>query len=190
MQNRPDLRALRADVAQADSGIDSAKAGRKPRLGLNGSLVERLPETLLGGFAWSLGASLFQSIFDGGRTKARVEQARADRQRAGAVLAEAERQADAQIEQAQAGLEAAEKRQSAEEQRVIAASDSLSIAQRRFDVGTAPQLEVTEAATTLTRAKTDALTAGFDAQRARVRLAYAVGTAYPETVMQRISQAR
>jgi outer membrane protein TolC len=186
LANRPDLRALRSDVAQAQAGIDSARAARRPRLGLSGSLVESIPETLLGGFAWSLGASLIQSLFDGGRSRARVEQARADRMRAGAVLAEAERLADAQIEQSQAGLEAAEKRQAAEEQRVAAASDALTAARKRFEVGAAPQLQVTEAETTLTRAKTDALIAGFDAQRARVRLAYAVGTAYPETVLGKI----
>jgi outer membrane protein TolC len=111
-----------------------------------------------------------------------VEQARADRARAGAVLAEAERRADEQVEQSRVGLDAAEKRLAAEDQRILAAREALDVAQKRHAAGIAPALEVTEAETVLTRARTDALTARFEAARSRVRLAYAAGLAYPETV--------
>jgi outer membrane protein TolC len=187
---RPDLRALRADLERAKAGVDSARASRRPLVGLSGNLVERAPETLLGGFAWSLGASLVQSLFDGGRSRARVEQARAERLRAGASLAEAVRQADAQVEQASAAQEAAEKRLAAEDRRVAAATDALSVARKRHDVGMAAALEVTEAETVLTRARTDALTSRFDVQRAQVRYAYAAGVAYPETVLDQIGGVR
>jgi multidrug efflux system outer membrane protein len=179
---RPDLRAMRADVGQADAGVDAARAARRPLAGISGNLVKRSPATFLGSWAWSLGASLAQSIFDGGRSRARVEQARADRARAGAALAEAERRADEQVEQSRVGLDAAEKRLAAEDQRVIAARDALDVARKRHAAGIAPALEVTEAETVLTRARTDALTARFEAARSRVRLAYAAGLAYPETV--------
>jgi outer membrane protein TolC len=187
---RPDLRALRAELERAKAGVDSARAARRPLVGLSGNLVERAPETLLGGFAWSLGSSLVQSLFDGGRSRARVEQARADRVRAGAALAEAERQADAQVEQARAALEAAEQRLVAEDQRVVAATDALSVAQKRVSVGTAAALEVTEAETVLARARTDALTSRFDVRRAQVQYAYVAGVAYPETVMDQIGGVR
>ena len=87
------------------------------------------------------------------------------------------------MEQARVGVQAAEKRLAAEDQRVAAATDALALARKRHDVGMAPALEVTEAETTLTRARTDALTARFDVQRAQVRLAYAAGVVYPETVV-------
>jgi outer membrane protein len=179
---RPDLRALRADAARAEAGVDSARAARRPLGSLSGNLVQRIPETFLGGFAWSLGSSLVQSLFDGGRSPAVVEQARAERARAGASLAEAERRADEQVEQARVALEAAEKRLAAEDRRVAAAREGLAVAEKRFRAETAARIEVTEAETVLTRAQTDALVARFEVSRSRVRLAYAAGIAYPETV--------
>jgi outer membrane protein TolC len=178
----PDLKALRAEVARAEAGVAGARAARRPALGLGGNLVERVPETFLGGFAWSLGLSLVQSIFDGGRTRARVEEARAERARAGAALAEAERLAEEQVEQARVALDAAEKRLAAEDQRVVAAGDSLDVARKQLAAGTVPALQVTEAETVLTRAKTDALTAHYEVSRSRARLAFAAGRAYPEIV--------
>jgi outer membrane protein TolC len=183
---RPDLRALQAEVDRAKAEVDAARASRRPLAGLTGNLTEQTPSTIFGGFAWSLGVSLVQSLFDGGRSRARVEQARAEQTQAGASLAEAKRQVDAQVEQSRAALEAAERRLQAADERVTAAGDALRMARRRVEVGTAPALEATEAETVLTRAKTDALTARYDLRRAQVRLAYAVGVAYPDTVVGRV----
>ncbi|MBW3623917.1 MAG: TolC family protein [Armatimonadetes bacterium] len=180
---RPDLQSLRAGVEGAEAGIDSARAARRPGFGLSGNLLQRIPETLVGGFGWSLGASLLQSLFDGGRIRAAVEQARAEHRRAGAALAEAERNADAQVETARVGLDAAEKRLFAEDQRVVASQAGLEAAQKRLRTGVAPALEVTEAETVLTRARTESLIARYGLARARVRLAYVTGLAYPETLL-------
>lgn len=83
-----------------------------------------------------------------------------------------------------------DERLAAEDRRVVAATDALSVARKRLDVGMAAALEVTEAATVLARARTDELTARFAVQRAQVRYAYAAGVAYPETVMDQIGGVR
>jgi outer membrane protein TolC len=141
-----------------------------------------VPATFNGLFFWSLGASLVQSLFDGGRARAAVDQARAERARRAGVLEDAERQADEQVETARVALEAAEKRLDAEEKRIAAAEAGLDLARRRVRAGVAPPIEVTEAETTLTRAQTSALTARFDLANARVRLAFVAGLAYPESI--------
>jgi outer membrane protein TolC len=111
-----------------------------------------------------------------------VEAAQAERARRVALLAVAERQADADVESARVGVDAAERRLAAEEKRVSAAAAAVDDARLRLAAGTAPPIEVTEAQTTLARAQTDATTARFEAARARVRLAFAAGQAYPEAI--------
>lgn len=189
-KERPDLRALRNDVRTAEAGVDSARAARRPFVALGGSLLRRIPETLLGGFAWTLGTSLVQSVFDGGRSRAQVEAARAERQRAGAVLASAERDVEAEVEQARVGLEAAEKRLGAEEQRIKAATEALAVARQRVQAGVSAGVEAVEAETVLTRARTSAETARFQVYRARVQLTYLIGRAYPQSLLGRQASAR
>ncbi len=182
-KERPDLRAMREDVEAAEAGVDQARAARRPFVALRGNLLQRLPETLLGGFAWSLGSAIVQTLFDGGRSRAQVEAARATRQRAGANLKEAERLAEEQIEQTRVALEAAEQRQSAEAARVKAAEEALEVARKQVAAGIAPALRVTEAETVVTRARTDAVTARYAVARARAQLAYVIGRAHPQTVL-------
>lgn len=180
--DRPDLRALREDVAQADAQVQAARAARRPQINLDGSSLFRIPETLMGGFAYSLGASILQSVFDGGRNRAKVEAARAERARRAAVLAEGERDMEVQVEQARLTLDAAEQRLAAEDRRVAAATEALEVARVRLRAGTIAPYEVTEVQTTLIRAQTDANTARFEVARARANLAFVTGVAYPETV--------
>lgn len=179
---RPDLRALREDVQRADAQVDVARAARRPQITFNSNYLLRVPATIMGSFAWTLGGVLSQSLFDGGRTRAGIDAARAERARSAAVLANAERQADAEVESARVGVDAAERRLAAEEKRVAAAVTAVENARLRRRAGTAAPIEVTETETTLARAQTDAITARFEAARARVRLAFAVGQAYPDAV--------
>lgn len=181
-KTRPDLRALRDDVTQAEAGVDQARASRRPFVALGGNLVRRLPETLMGGFAWSLASTIAQTLFDGGRSRAQVEAARAERDRRGANLAEAERLAEEQVEQARVRLEASEERLTAEEQRVKTATDALEVSRRRFQAGVAPALEVTEAEAVLARARTDRSRAHYAVAQAQAQLAFTIGRAYPQTV--------
>jgi outer membrane protein TolC len=180
---RPDLKALREDVRRAEAQVDVARAQRRPLVNFSANYLRRLPETLLGGFAWSLGASLVQTLFDGGRSRAKVEAARADLRRTQAGLTQEEREAQRQVEQTRLGLEAAERRVGAEERRLAAAREAVTVAETRARAGEAPRSEVTEARTTLTRAEVALLTARFDAARARVQLAYVTGAAEPEKVV-------
>lgn len=181
--DRPELRALREEVRRAEAGVDQARAGRRPLVQLQGSALQRIPETLLGGFVWSLGASLVQSLFDAGRSRSQVEAARADRLRARGTLRESERRAEEEVEQSRLTLDAAEQRLTADDARMAAAREALGVARTRLRAGTAAPLEVTEAETTLARAQIEGLNDRFEVARARVRLAFATGTAYPESVL-------
>jgi outer membrane protein TolC len=180
--SRPDLQALREDAMQAGAQVSAARATKRPQIGLSALALDRIPKTLLGGFTWSLAASLAQSLFDGGKARARIDAAKAEAGRRSAVVKESERQAEAVVERARVALDAAEKRLAAADRRVSAAAEAVTVAQRRQSAGAAIPTEVDEARVSLVRAQTDAVTARFEAARARVQLAYAAGLADPKSV--------
>ena len=81
LQRRPDIAAAERRVQQANMAIGIERAGYFPSLNLSGrvgvsaaSIGDLFSASAL---AWSVGASLAQTLFDAGATRARVEGARA-----------------------------------------------------------------------------------------------------------------
>jgi NodT family efflux transporter outer membrane factor (OMF) lipoprotein len=89
LQRRPDIAAAERRVAAANEGIGIARAGYFPSLNL--SADAGLGAAAIGdlfkasALSWSLGASLAQTIFNGGLTRAQVESARAQLDQAAAT---------------------------------------------------------------------------------------------------------
>ena len=81
LQRRPDIAAAERRVAAANAQIGVARAAYYPALTLSGNgdlSAARLSRLFdASSFAWSLGASLAETIFDGGARTARVDEARA-----------------------------------------------------------------------------------------------------------------
>jgi len=82
LQRRPDIAAAERRVAAANAQIGVARAAYFPSLTLSGNAGPS--SASLGNlfnassFAWSLGASLAETVFDGGARTARVDEARAN----------------------------------------------------------------------------------------------------------------
>ena len=81
LERRPDIAAAERRVEQANNAIGIERAGYFPNLNLSGrigasaaSIGDLFSASAL---AWSVGASLAQTLFDAGATRARVEGARA-----------------------------------------------------------------------------------------------------------------
>ena len=81
LQRRPDIASAERHVEAANANIGVARAAYFPSLTLSGSAgqgASRLGDLFnASSFAWSLGASLAETIFDGGARTARVEEAQA-----------------------------------------------------------------------------------------------------------------
>jgi NodT family efflux transporter outer membrane factor (OMF) lipoprotein len=79
---RPDVAEAEATLYAAHANVDAARAAFFPSLSLTGdagygsSVLDKLLNP--GSFVWSIGASVVQSIFDGGRIKASSDLARAE----------------------------------------------------------------------------------------------------------------
>jgi multidrug efflux system outer membrane protein len=71
---RPDVAEAEANLYAAHANVDAARAAFFPAIGLtgSGSYASTVIGSLInpGNFAWSIGASLLQTIFDGGAKKA------------------------------------------------------------------------------------------------------------------------
>lgn len=84
LERRPDVAAARLRAVAADLRVDAALKDRLPRLRLSASLSLQATSVaeLFDYLFWSLGASLSQSVFEGGRIRAEVERERAVAERA------------------------------------------------------------------------------------------------------------
>jgi len=64
LERRPDVAEAEASLRSAHANVDAARAAFLPAIGLSGNITQFFnPSTL----AWTIGASLLQVVFDGGR---------------------------------------------------------------------------------------------------------------------------
>lgn len=158
LSQRPDLVSAERSLAAASAKIGVAEAKRYPRLSLLGSLSST--STLGSGNSqgWSFGPSLSLPIFDGGSSKAALQEAEASYQSALAGYRGAVRSAVQEVEQALVRLDAASQRAgsvasaAANYRRYFAASEQswqagsaslLTLEQSRRDALTAEQTLIT-----------------------------------------------
>ena len=159
LERRPDIQRAELTLAAADAQVSVARAAMYPTLSLTGLLGGESAElsTLLIAPAriWSLGFGLTLPLFDGGRTAARTDQAKARQQEAvaayqGAVSTAFKEAADAIGNTQSASLAVPDLAV-----RVEAGTRALKLAQMRFDAGYSGYLEVLDAQRTLNAAQLD-----------------------------------
>ncbi|MBV9569914.1 MAG: efflux transporter outer membrane subunit [Alphaproteobacteria bacterium] len=84
LRRRPDVAQAEANLASAHANVDAARAAFFPSIGLTGStgFASTALSSLFtgGGFGWSIGASLLQTIFDGGLLEGQYELSKGQQQ--------------------------------------------------------------------------------------------------------------
>jgi len=84
LRRRPDVAQAEANLASAHASVDAARAAFFPQIGLTGSggFTSTALNTLFtgSGFGWSIGASLLQTIFDGGLLQGQLDLTKAQQQ--------------------------------------------------------------------------------------------------------------
>jgi NodT family efflux transporter outer membrane factor (OMF) lipoprotein len=84
LRRRPDVAQAEANLASAHASVDAARAAFFPQIGLTGSggFTSAALSTLFtgSGFGWSIGASLLQTIFDGGLLEGQFDLSKAQQQ--------------------------------------------------------------------------------------------------------------
>ncbi len=84
LRRRPDVAQAEANLASGHANVDAARAAFFPQIGLTGSggFTSNALKTLFSssGFGWGIGASLLQTIFDGGLLEGQFELSKAQQQ--------------------------------------------------------------------------------------------------------------
>jgi outer membrane protein len=179
LENRTELAALRTAVGLAREAVVTARGARRPSVQVfagygsrNSLFSDDLTRDLSGYFA---GAQVNWDIFDGLLNQGRVDQAKAQQRRAELDIDDTARRIELEVRTAYSLF--VEAREMIDSQRKVQeqAEEALRLAQVRGEAGTGTQLDVLNAQTALTEARTTQVQALRDYAVARARLERAMG---------------
>ncbi len=179
LEKRPELSALRKAEALQAEGIVNANAGYKPSVQIFGGYGARnssfSTDLTTERHGWLAGAQLSWDIFDGMLTRGKVMEAKAVHQKSQTELADTSRRIELEVRTAYSDF--IEAREVLESQKKVQeqAEESLRLAKARADAGTGTQLDVLNAETALTEARTTQSLALRDYAVAVARLERAMG---------------
>lgn len=177
LENRPDAAMADYTIKRAESAKKSAKAGWYPSV--NASITKELdtkdPFTNKTSDRWTAGFSASWNIFDGGITRAQVNQADAALTRAQEEAAQTREQIQLEVQSAFLQLHAAEKNIATTQASVALAEENYKIAQVRYAAGVGTNLDVMDASRKLTEARSNYFTALYNYNSAKASLDRAMG---------------
>jgi NodT family efflux transporter outer membrane factor (OMF) lipoprotein len=179
LQRRPDVAAAERRMQAANAGIGVARAAYFPDITLNAAIGFesdqssgwiKAPNTF-----WSLGPSALLNVFDAGRIKAQVAQARAQYDESAAQYRSVALSAFQQIEDNLALIERYHTADGYERSAVIAAQQALDYSLIRYRAGAVNYLDVVVSQTAALQSRIEALDITTRQLRASVQLIRALG---------------
>jgi outer membrane protein TolC len=179
LDRRTELQDLREQVVLQNLNIVSAKSGYQPTIQAfagynwqNSSFSTDVADEING---WNVGGQLSWSIFDGALTFGKVKQAKALYKKSQTELADRSRQIELDVRTAYSDFLEAKEVLDSQTKVQEQAEEALREANARFDAGTGTQLDVLDAETSLTQARTTQVQALHDYATARARLERSIG---------------
>lgn len=176
---RPELHALRTEVELQHERVKMARSGALPSLGVyggykafNNEYTDDFDRATHGVVA---GVEMKWDIFDGQSTRGKVTEARAREAKSSVNLAEQTRRVDKEVRTAHSSFIEAREVLASQDKNVERADEAIRLASARYDAGTGTQLDVLDAQTSLTEARTTQIDAARDYLVARARLERAIG---------------
>lgn len=172
LENRADAAMADYAVKQAESAKRSAKSGWRPSV--NAGISKELDTENMFGHKtndqWSMGISASWNIFDGGITRAQVNQADAALIRAQEVAAQTREQIQLDVQSAFLQLHAAERNIATTQAAVVLGEENYKIAQVRYAAGVGTNLEVMDASEKLMESRSNYFTALYNYNVAKASL--------------------
>jgi outer membrane protein TolC len=179
LERRTELESLLKTQSLRREDIVSAKAGNRPSVqgyfgyDAHSSMLSR--DLTSEDHGWIGGVQLSWNLFDGLRTRGKIKEATANYERAGVDVEDTARRIELDVRTAYSSF--IEARELLESQKKVQeqAEESLRLARARNEAGTGTQLDVLDAETSLTQARTTQVEALHDYAAAKARLERAVG---------------
>ena len=179
LRARPEIQRLRIAERSAKTQLELAAAENRVRLDFTGSygVAARLPENLINSkfLRWTAGVNLTLPVFDGFKRSGLVWQATANQRAARLEREKFEQQIRLAIQQGYDELNAAAETVAAARANVGQAERVLSMMQSNYKYGAATTLDVVDAETAVSAARTNLLRGLHDVSVARANLRWAVG---------------
>jgi outer membrane protein len=179
--NRAERRALEIRIGAASERVSVAAAGRKPMLmSAGGYDLARpnpriFPRLAAWKPSWDLGVNLSWPVFDGGRVRAEVAEASANRRASEERLKDFDTTVAVEVQQRVSDLVSAEASIAAADVGVKSAAEARRVLEERFSAGVATNTDVLDAQVALLQAELDRTRALANAQLAAARLERALG---------------
>ncbi len=175
LRSRPELRQVGANREVAEAGVQVARSGQKPSVGLFAQYDAERPTFMPRTGKWSAGVALTMNLSDGGATKAEVAQARAQIAQVAAALEELRNGIALQVTAAFLNVQSAKERLATTEKAVTTAEEGVRLIRLGYENGVNTITDFLAAQAELTKAQNDRVTALFDLRVAEAELQYAIG---------------
>ena len=176
LAERPDMqgRALEKQIAERE--IDKSKAARHPSVNLTGAYEVNSEDFSGSGDNYAVGAHISVPLFTGGRIAATVREAEANLQRANAMLRAVEQRICAETRQAFFNARSAWERIAVAQEAVGQAEESLRIVRNRYQGGLFTITDLLDSETAVQHSRINRLAAVHDYRTALALLKLAAGT--------------
>lgn len=179
LQRRPDVAAAERRLMAANARIGAAKAAFFPSIRLTGAAgfgSNELSSLLASGNRfWNFGPQISLPIFDGGRNRAQLEQARAAHEEALADYQQTLLQAMQEVEDALATLALLHQQQQAQQRALRHARETVGLAHQRYRAGLVSYLEIIESERSALTQERAALQTSNQQLQANIALIKALG---------------
>lgn len=185
LRQRPELKALEAQLVAAKEGIRVAKSEQRPQIGLMFQYdAERqtiMPDT----GRWLVGVMLSMNLFDGGATKAAVDKARSEVERLEAAISELRNGIVLEVTNAFLTVESARERVKVAEKAIETAQEGVRLVRLGYQNGVNTITDFLTAQSELTQAQVSLVVALSDLRVAEAQLWFALGRS-PETLLTKV----
>ncbi len=182
---RPDVKAAQYQVDAAGYRVKEAKLSRSPSLSASADYQWSGTAAPLDR-SWGMGVNLSWPVFDGKLTRAQIDSARSNLDNNAASLENVKLSVAAELENSLTGFTDALERLQATTILVQQASESLHLAEGRYDAGLGSPLEITDARVEYARARGNRVVAYFDSLIAQAELDRVLGRLPAEYRIQEI----
>ncbi len=173
---RPELKSLEYSRASALAVAEAAKGENGPKVVFSAEAFDQgidfWPEDFDTG---KLSLSLRWDFFDGGKSHAEVKEYRAKAQELLAQIEDVKRQVVLEVSSAQLNYESACQRIDVAARQVASAGEDYRMALMRYKANVGTNIDVLDARTALTNARTQLVDAVYDTESSRADLDYALG---------------
>lgn len=179
--NRAERKSLLFRITAADERVAAASAGSLPVLTTVGGYDVARPNPKIFPIqeswkpSWDIGVNVRWSLFDGGRVRAEVAEAAANRRAAEARLRDFDTGVDVEVRQRMVELRAAAAAIEAAGASLRAAAEARRVIAERFSAGVATNTDVLNAQSVLLQAELDVTRARANGELADARLRRALG---------------